>query len=203
MSHHGFRGQPALDQSRRRERLDHRALACPAAVPGPPGDDHPELRGDHVEPLRDVLADPVHRALAARAGRALRLDHHLFPRQVLGQRPAINTALLPARRLPRRVGLLRLGLALGDRLFEVLEGQLQLIGMRRLLGAPAEQGPLQLFDDRPQVLVLSGQLGRRGPFGQKQSFEHRHVIGQRGGFGGIRRRAHGGSGSHRRCLVIH
>ena len=133
----------------------------------------------------------------------VRLDHHLFPRQVLGQRPAIDTALLPARRLPRRVGLLRLGLALGDRLFEVLEGELQLIGMGRLLGAPAEQGPLQLFDDRPQLLVVPGQLGRRRPFGQQQSFERRHVIGQRGGFGGIRRRAHGGSGSHRRRLVIH
>ena len=29
------------------------------------------------------------------------------------------------------------------------------------------------------------------------------ILGQRDGFGGIRRRAHGGSGSHRRDLVIH
>jgi hypothetical protein len=122
---------------------------------------------------------------------------------VLGQSAAIDTTLSRARRSLRPVGSLRRGLALGDRLFEVLESQLQLIGMGRLLGAPPEQGPLQLFDDRPQVLVLPDQLGRRGPLGQEQSFERRHVVGQRGGFGSIRRRAQGGSGSHRRRLVIH
>ena len=195
--------QPALDQSRRCRRLDHGALARPAAVLGPAGDDHPELRRDDVEPLRDVLADPVQRAATARAGRARRLDHHLVARQVLGQRPAIDTALLPARRLQRRVALLRRGLALGQRLLDVLERELQLIGIGGLLGAPPEQGPLQLLDDRPQLLVVPGELGRPRPFGQQQRLEHRHVVGQRGGFGGLRRRAHGGSGSHRRRLVIH
>ena len=105
------------------------------------------------------------------------LDHDLFARQVLGQRAAIDTPLLPARRLQRRVGLLFLHLGFGERLLEVLEGQLQLIGMDRLLGAPAEQGPLQLLDERPQLLVVPGQLGRRRAFGQEQSLERRHVIG--------------------------
>ena len=119
--------------------------------------------GIDVEPLGDVLADPVQRAAAARAGRARGLDHHLVPRQVLGQRPAIDTALLPARRLQRRVALLRRGLALGQRLLDVLERQLQLIGIGGLLGAPPEQGPLQLLDDRAQLLVVPGELGRRSP----------------------------------------
>ena len=103
----------------------------------------------------------------ARAGRALGLDHHLFARQVLGQRAAIDTTLLAARRLQRRVGLLGQGLALGQRLLDVLEGELQLIGIGRLLGAPSEQRPLQLLDDRPQPLVVPGELGRRCPFSQQ------------------------------------
>ena len=178
MGHQRFGGQPALDQSRWCWRLDHRALARPAAVLGPAGDDHPERGRDHVEALRDLFADPMHRAVAARAGRALRLDHHLVPRQVLGQRPAIYTALLSARRLPRRVALLRLGRALRERLLEVLECQLQLIGVGSLLGAPSEQGPLQLFDDRPQLLVVPGEPGRARPFGQQQRLERRRAAGR-------------------------
>jgi hypothetical protein len=38
---------------------------------------------DQVEPLGDVFANPVHLALTARAGRAVGLDHDLFPRQTL------------------------------------------------------------------------------------------------------------------------
>jgi hypothetical protein len=96
-----------------------------------------------------------------------------------------------------------LHLGFGERLLDVLEGQLELIGVGRLLGAPPEQGPLQLLDDRAQLLVVSGELGRRRPFSQQQSLERRHILGQQGGFGRLRRRAHGGSGSHRRRLVIH
>jgi hypothetical protein len=40
-------------------------LAGPAAIFGPAGDDHAELRRDHVEPFREVLANPVQRAAAA------------------------------------------------------------------------------------------------------------------------------------------
>jgi hypothetical protein len=162
----------------------------------------PELRRD-VEPLGDVLADPVHLTAAAGTGRVVGLDNDLVPRQVLRQSAAIATPLSGTRRSLYPVTLLRLDLALGDRLFQVLESQLELIGVGRLLGAPPEQGPLQLFHNGPKVLVLSGQLGRRRSFGQEQSFEGRHVLGQRGGFGGLRQRAHGGSGSHRRRLVIH
>jgi hypothetical protein len=76
--------------------------------------------------------------LTATAGTALvvGLDHDLFARQVLGQRATIDTALPGARRFQRRVGLLRLGLALGHRLLDAFERQLELIGVGRLLGAP-------------------------------------------------------------------
>ena len=55
-----LRRQPALDQPRRCRRLEHRALAGTAAIFGSAGDDHLELGRNDVEPLRDVLADPVH-----------------------------------------------------------------------------------------------------------------------------------------------
>jgi hypothetical protein len=203
MGHQRLGGQPALDQPRRRGRLDHRALAGPAAIFGPAGDDHAELRRDHVEPFGDVLADPVHRAATAGTDLVAGLDHDLFARQMLGQSAPVATTLPGARRLERRIGPFLLRLPLGQRLLDVLEGQLQLIGMGRLLRSSPEQGPLQLFDDRPQVLVLPGQLGRRRSFGQEQRFERRHVVGQRGGFGGIRQGAHGESESHRRRLVLH
>jgi hypothetical protein len=137
----------------------------------------------------------VHRTATAGTGLVAGLDHDLFARQMLGQSAAVATTLPGARRLERRIGPFRLRLPLGQRLLDVFEGQLELIGMGRLLRAPSEQGPLQLFDDRPQVLVLPGQLSRRRSFGQEQSFERRHVVGQRGGFGGIRRRAHRGKWS--------
>ena len=139
VGHQGLGRQPALDQSRRCRRLHHRAFAGAAAIFRPAGDDHLELRRDDVEALRDVLADPVQRAATAGTDLLGRLDHDLFAWQVLRQRAAIDTPLLAARRLQRRVGLLFLHLGFGERLLEVLEGQLQLIAMDRLLGAPAEQ----------------------------------------------------------------
>jgi hypothetical protein len=110
-------------------------------------DDHPELRRDYVEPLGDILADPVHLAATAGTAPVAGLDHDLFARQMLGQRATIDTTLPDARRFQRRVGLLCLGLALGQHLLDVFEGEFELIGMGRLLGASPEQGPLQLFDD--------------------------------------------------------
>jgi hypothetical protein len=52
---------------------------------------------------------------------------------VLRQSAAIDPTLLTTRRPLHQVALLHLGFTLGDRLFEVLESQLQLIGMGRLL----------------------------------------------------------------------
>ena len=59
---HRLGGQAALDQPRRRRRLDDDILAGAAGVFGPAHHEHAELRGNDVELLADVLADPVQRA---------------------------------------------------------------------------------------------------------------------------------------------
>ena len=65
-------------------------LASPAGVFGPPGDEHPELRRHHVQPLALVLADPVQLALAAGAGLVVDVDDDLDPRQMRRQRSAVD-----------------------------------------------------------------------------------------------------------------
>ena len=92
-----FGGQPALDDPRRRGRLDHGTLARAAAVARAAGDEHPEGRGHDVEPLGDVLADPVERAAAARAGLVLDIDDLLDPIEVGRQRAAVALARPVAR----------------------------------------------------------------------------------------------------------
>jgi hypothetical protein len=57
--------------------------------------------------------------------------------------------------------------------------------MDRLLGAPAEQGPLQLLDQRSQMLALAGEPGGRGPLGEEQRLQRRDIVGQRLGSGGV------------------
>jgi hypothetical protein len=86
----------------------------------------PELRRDHVEALGDVLADAVQRAAIAGTDLVVGLNDELIPRQVLRQSTAIETTLSPAHRSLHRVGS---HLGLGNRLFEVLKGELQLIGI--------------------------------------------------------------------------
>ena len=51
--------QPAFDQTRRCRRLHHHILASPAGVFGPAYDQHAELCRHDVEPLGDILADPM------------------------------------------------------------------------------------------------------------------------------------------------
>jgi hypothetical protein len=146
LRHQPFGRQAALDQPRRCRRLHHRAHAAAAGIFGPAGDQDPVLGRHDVEPARDVLADRMQRAGAAGAGRAHRLDHHLHLRQVIGQR---RTAFAPATRplgLQRRVALLLLGLGLGGRALQILEAELELVGVERL-GALAELQPSELGDD--------------------------------------------------------
>jgi len=77
--------QAAFDQSSRRRRLHHDVLACPAGVFGPTHDQDPELGRHDVESLASVLADAMQRALAARAGMIIDVDHHLDARQMRRQ----------------------------------------------------------------------------------------------------------------------
>ena len=48
----------------------------------PAHNQHPELRRHDVEPLDDILADPVQRAATAGADRAVDIDHRLDPWQM-------------------------------------------------------------------------------------------------------------------------
>ena len=64
IGHHRLGRQPALDQPFGRSRLHHRLLAGSAGIFGTMRHHHPELRRDHVEPLRALLADHMHRCPA-------------------------------------------------------------------------------------------------------------------------------------------
>ena len=94
----------------------------PGSRTWPPGDDHPELRRDHVEPFGDVLADSVHCAATAGTDLVVGLDDDLFARQMLGQSAPVATTLPGARRFERRIGPFLLRLPLGQRLLDVFEG---------------------------------------------------------------------------------
>src|SRR5512144_882742 len=63
-----------------------------------------------------------------KSGVEVELDHHLDPRQMLGQSAAALPPLPAARLAHLRGRLLRFGIAFGDRLFKVLEPERQLVG---------------------------------------------------------------------------
>jgi hypothetical protein len=149
--------QAALDQPRRRRRLHDCPLAAAAGVFRPPRHDHLVLRRDDIEPLRAVFADHMHRAAAARAGGIFRFDDDLDPRQMLGQRAAPGPPLFRAGLAQRRIGLLVFGLALGNCLFEIFQGQIELVGIE-LFRTPAELHPLQLANQVAQSVVLTSEL---------------------------------------------
>ncbi len=127
LGHHALGGQSALDQPWRRRGLDHLALTGAAGVLRAVADDDLVLRRHDVEALGDILADHMHRAGAAGAGRRGRFDPHLHLRQMVGQRGTLLAALARAMRLQLPVGLFLLALDLGQALLQVLEGQLQLV----------------------------------------------------------------------------
>jgi hypothetical protein len=98
--------------------------------------------------------------------RRLRLDHDLDARQMLRQRaPALATPGTP-RALEFRVRLLGFGIALGDRLLNILERQVELIRVQRLR-APAELHPLELAQEVAQAIVLVLDPLPLGPFGDE------------------------------------
>ena len=119
---------------------------------------HAELGRHDVEPLGDVLADPMQRAPAARAGLVLDVDDLLDPRQVRRQRTAVGAALRCPVGALGRISRLLAGEALGLDLLGLLEPEQQLVD-RQALGPAAEAMALQLLDDLAQPLVL-GALGR-------------------------------------------
>ena len=158
MGNQSFGRQAALDQPGRRRRLHNRRLTAAAGVFRPARDDHLVLRRDDVEPLRAIFADHMHRSAAARAGGILRLDDDLDPRQVVGKRTACRATFLRTVAPQHRVGLLLFGLALRNRLLEIFQCQVELVGIE-LFRAPAEGQPLQLAKQLAQ-LRIPGEVAR-------------------------------------------
>jgi hypothetical protein len=71
---------PAIDGPVWRGRLDHRALARPAAMFRTTDHLHPQLSRHEVQHFGAVLADEMHRAATARADVVLDIDDHFYPR---------------------------------------------------------------------------------------------------------------------------
>jgi len=135
-----LRGQPAGYDMLGRVRLCHRLRAAAAGVFGAARDQHPELRGDHVQPLGHILADLCHLAAAAGTLSAGRLDQPLDPEQMRRQMATVAlrlAGLLTAGPLQRRLGLFlrRREHTLGQ--FGIFQRQVELV-RRQLLGALAE-----------------------------------------------------------------
>jgi hypothetical protein len=118
---------------------------------------------------------------------------------MIGQRAATGAALFGPRAPQCRIRPLLISLLGGESLLEVLQPQVELIGIE-LLGTLAELHPLKLADQVAQTIVLasqpialSGKLRLLGPFGitlgmrlPEQRMQRCDVIGK--GLGG---RVHG------------
>jgi hypothetical protein len=87
----------------------------------------------------------------------LRIDNDLNPRQVLRQCTAPGAPLFRAGLAQRRIGLLLFRFARGNRLFEIFQRQVELVGIE-LFRTPAELHPLQLTKQVAQSVVLAGKL---------------------------------------------
>ena len=177
MRHCRLGRQAALDEARRCRRLDDDILAAAAGVFRPAHDERAELRGNDVELLAHVLADPVQRPLAARTRLVLDVDEHLDAGQMRRQ-GAVGAAL--ARSL--RAGGRRLGFGLVRRLrlalLDVFERKQQLI-VRQALGAAAEAVALQILDDLNKPLCALA-LGDQN----QHRLQRLRVVGKR--LGGLR-----------------
>ena len=175
----------------------HDPLAGPASKPGPVCDNYPVLGRDHVEPLGSLFADHMHRLLAARAIRVGRRDRRVNARQMGGQCAAVEPPF------PRCSGNLRLlldCLGLGDRLLDVFQRQIELIGMK--LGQPLafRFEALRLAQQMAQAVVEFDQpvpLGNcriaLGDGVQRQRPQRINIVGKRINWSG-----HAPSTAHRR-----
>src|SRR5262249_60536599 len=72
-------------------------------------------------------ANAWHHTATTRTDLALRLDHHLLMRQMIELEGATGAALVPPHELQGRIGFVVLRLILGERSFQVLQRERQLI----------------------------------------------------------------------------
>ena len=146
LRHRGLRRQAAFDQSSRCRHLDHHVLAGPAAVFGPAQNQHPELGWDDVEPLGDILADPVQNSMAAGTDLVADIDDRLDARQMSRQRTPVAAALGSPDLSLAAIIALGFSFAAGLDLLGLFKSQQQLV-LRQRLGPPSEAMALQLLDD--------------------------------------------------------
>ncbi len=161
MSEQPLGGKSALDQPRRRFGLDDALAAGGAGIARAVGDDDAEAGGHHVEPFRVRRAnDSLDRLLprltfadrdalagSAGAGRRLRLDHHLYPLQMLGQRLAGTVRpLASGRRLDADRGRER-----GDPGLDFLKEE-GLLPVDQRLGLAPKAGTLHRLQDGGEPL---------------------------------------------------
>jgi hypothetical protein len=123
-----------------------------------------------VEPLGDILADPVQRSGAAGADHARHIDQRFNPRQMGRQCAPVRPAPGDARFALGRCRLLALGLAGRLDLFGLLQAQLELF-LGQGLGPAAKAMTLQLLDDLAQPLALR-------PLGQHHRLEQVGIVWQ-------------------------
>jgi len=137
--HHRLGGKTRLDEMIGCVLLHH-LFAGPAGKLRTMRDDHAILGGKDVQPLARLLADHMHRRIAARAVGA-RWRHRLVDaRQMVGQCAALAC---PRARQPRLFLLLgRLGLR--ERCFDVFEGELELVGRK----------PFEPFVPRAKAVIV-------------------------------------------------
>ena len=113
-------GPASLQQMRGGFGLHHTCAPPVTGISGAHRDDDLIARGDVIQPLGPVLADPDHVAATAGADDAVGFDHPLDARQTFGQRPGLARRArlaLPGLRFAGRDPLLDGGtlcLRLGD-----------------------------------------------------------------------------------------
>ena len=83
---------------------------------------------------------------------------------MLAQRAAAGPARLGACALECRIGLLLLGLGFGDRLFDIFQREIELVGVE-LFRASAELQALQLAVQVTEPIILSCELRLFGALG--------------------------------------
>ena len=169
--HRRIRRQAAFDQSRRRRRLNHDVLAGAASIFGTAHDQHPELGRHDVEPLGDILTDPMELAFAARTGFVADIDDRFDARQMRRQRAPVRTSF------PDRLRAFRWGFFLvvrrraGLGLLGLFEREQQLI-FRKRLGSASEAMTLQFLDDLDEAVAANA-------LGAQHRLERFGIVGKR------------------------
>ena len=132
---------------RGRRGLHNGALARPAAIARPAGDQHTEGCGYHIEALGNILANLVQGAATAGAGLILNINGLLDPLEMGWQGSTIDLARAAYCSTARLVAGL---FGLGQRCLDIFKGQFELVRIK-LLGSAAKPVALEGIDDRLQT----------------------------------------------------